>query len=91
MYLLIEQGQIRWPSKEKHGFEVSASASDLIQKLLTKDKMKRLGREKDVEDVLSHPWFKEINLEELLSKRITPPFIPEISNPDDTSHFDEKI
>jgi serum/glucocorticoid-regulated kinase 2 len=43
MYFLIESGPIRWPSKEKHGFEVSAEAQDLLSKLLDKDKTKRLG------------------------------------------------
>jgi hypothetical protein len=38
MYYLVENGPIRWPSKDKHGFEVSEDAKDLISKLLIKDK-----------------------------------------------------
>ena len=91
MYYLIETGAIRWPQKDKHGFEVSAVAQDLITKLLTKDKMKRLGRDNDVDDVVNHPWFKDIALDELLMKKVQPPFVPQVGNPDDTSHFDEKF
>jgi len=45
----------------------------------------------DVEDILAHPWFKEINQEALMAKKLPAPFVPKISNPDDTSHFDEKF
>jgi serine/threonine protein kinase len=79
MYYLIESGPIRWPTKDKHGFEVSKESQDLISKLLEKDKMKRLGRENDVEDVINHPWFEELGKpEDILSKTIQPPFIPTI-------------
>ena len=91
MYYLIETGSIRWPQKEKHGFEISSTAQDLITKLLIKDKMKRLGKEHDIDDIISHPWFKEFDVEDLLQKKIPAPFVPQISNPDDTSHFDEKF
>jgi serine/threonine protein kinase len=39
MYYLIESGAIRWPQKNKHGFEISKTAEDLISKLLDKDKV----------------------------------------------------
>ena len=91
MYSLIESGTIHWPDKEKHGFCVSEEAKDLIQKLLTKDKNQRLGRKGDVQEILAHPWFKEINADDLLAKKIDPPFIPELKNKDDTSNFDEKF
>jgi len=91
MYYLIENGPIRWPNKEKHGFELSSAAMDIIGKLLCKDKAKRLGKNEDVDEVLGHPWFSDFKLEDLMNKKLTPPFIPNISKPDDTSHFDEKF
>ena len=66
MYYLIENGPLRWPTIDKHGFEVSASAQDLVGLLLTKDKNTRLGKVNDVDDVLNHPFFSEINREKLL-------------------------
>ena len=70
MYYLIETGAIRWPQKERHGFQVSPVAMDLISKLLVKDKMKRLGRENDLQDIINPPWFKEINVDDLLQKKL---------------------
>lgn len=54
--------------------------------------MKRLGRENDVEDVISHPWFNDLGkVEEILSKEIKPHYIPTVKQEDDTSNFDEKF
>lgn len=63
MYHLVEHGPIKWPNKEQHGFEISKEAQDLIEKLLTKDKTKRLGKDNDVKDVISHPWFASIKID----------------------------
>lgn len=30
-------------------------------------------------------------MDDLLAKRVTAPFVPKVTNPDDTSHFDEKF
>ena len=45
---------------------------------MEKDKKKRLGYEKDKEDVLSHPFFKDIDIDKLLKKEIEAPYIPVI-------------
>ena len=68
MYYLIENGPLRWPTVDKHGFVLSNEAVDLIEKLLNKNKALRIGKEKDAHEILSHPWFAEINLEKLLKK-----------------------
>lgn len=92
MYYLIENGPIRWPQKDKHGFEVSKEVQDLISKLLNKDKNKRLGRVNDVDDVISHPWFVDLgSMDDLLNKRIAAPYVPVVKQDDDTSNFDEKF
>jgi serine/threonine protein kinase len=68
MYYLVENGPLKWPTKEQHGFEISAEAQDLISKLLEKDKNARLGKVNDVKDVINHPWFASINVDKLLNK-----------------------
>jgi serine/threonine protein kinase len=70
MYYLIENGELKWPQKKKHGFEITPQAQDLISKLLTKDKNKRLGKDNDVDEIISHPWFTELNAEDLLNKKV---------------------
>jgi hypothetical protein len=49
-----------------------------------------LGKINDVDDVLAHPWFKELDQNELLAKKIPAPFVPKVVSPGDTSNFDEK-
>ena len=41
--------------------------------------------------MLSHPFFADISREDLLSKKVKAPFIPEVRDADDTSHFDERF
>ncbi len=90
MYELVQKGKIKWPTKEKHGFTVNEEAQDVILKLLDKDKTKRLGREKDVEEVMSHPFFAKINVDKLVKKEIEAPFKPQVKGDTDISNFDEK-
>jgi len=91
MYYLIENGDIKWPEKGKHGFETSKQVQDLITKLLQKDKTKRLGQKGDAKEVLAHPWFASVDQSKLLNKELDPPFKPKIKSADDTSNFEEKF
>jgi serine/threonine protein kinase len=63
---------------DKHGVEVSRDARDLISKMLCKNRNERLGKKDDVNEIINHPWFKEIDMDELYAKSIKPPFIPKI-------------
>ena len=66
MFLKIEQAKLKWPNMQQHGITVSNVAKDLISKLLTKDKTKRLGAQGRGEEVLSHPFFQDIDLNMLV-------------------------
>jgi hypothetical protein len=37
---------------------------------LNKNPKQRLGAQSDVEEILSHPWFKDINKEKMLKKEV---------------------
>ena len=76
MYYMIENGEIRWPNKEKHGISVSGDAQDLISKLLSKSKKDRLGAVNGAKDILKHEWFKGIKPDDLLDRKIKSPYIP---------------
>ena len=80
MYQLIQQAPLRWPDPKKHGISVSDNAKDLITKLLEKDRFQRLGQQKDVDDVLGHPFFSELDQEQLLLRKIPAEFIPTIDS-----------
>jgi hypothetical protein len=48
--------------------------------MLNKNKKERLGQSKDVDEILNHPWFAEINITDLLEKKISAPFVPQVSS-----------
>lgn len=76
----IKSAKVIFPDKNKYKIEYSDEVVDLIVKLLEKDKSKRLGAIDDFVEILSHPFFKSINIEELENKTIKPPFKPAITN-----------
>jgi serum/glucocorticoid-regulated kinase 2 len=57
--------------------------------LLDKDPANRLGTKEGLEDIMKHEFFSSINFDELLSKKIEPPFKPKLSaDLLDVSNFD---
>ena len=77
MFSLIKRKQVAFPDPETHGFEVSDTAKDFIQKLLAKDPKNRLGAG-GVHEILGHEWFNGINSYDVLKKQIKSPYIPEV-------------
>lgn len=91
MYHLIQNAAIRWPNKDRHGIEVSPHARDLVTKMLVKERKDRLGQVNDVEDILGHPWFADLDMKEILAKNVTSPYIPQISSNNDLQNFDQEV
>lgn len=61
---------------------ISANARDIIVRLLERDPNKRFGVQGDSQEILSHPWFADINVSLILQRKIIAPFQPDISNLD---------
>lgn len=92
MFYLIKEAEIKYPDPEKHGISVSEQAQDLINKLLNKDMDKRLGVDEDVEEILDHPWFSDLDMDKILAKEVVPPFKPWLEEDKyDTSNFDPSV
>lgn len=85
MFKLIKEGELRFPEKP----EVSKEAKDLITKLLVRDKNQRLGAKNDAQEIMVHPWFKDINWEMLLKKQIPAPFKPKVGGEAWVDNFDK--
>eukprot|EP00736_Rhodelphis_marinus_P011886 Rmarinus@m.7649 len=65
-------------------------AKDLIKKLLTPDRSKRIGNLKGgAEDVIKHKWFRNFEWENLKRRTMAPPIKPYIQAADDTRNFDQ--
>uniref|UniRef100_S4RXN2 Serum/glucocorticoid regulated kinase 1 n=1 Tax=Petromyzon marinus TaxID=7757 RepID=S4RXN2_PETMA len=70
---------------------ISNSARDLLEGLLHKDRTQRLGASGDFTEIKGHVFFSPINWEDLLSKKIVPPFNPNVNGPSDLRHFDPEF
>ncbi|KAI0061640.1 hypothetical protein BV25DRAFT_1900312 [Artomyces pyxidatus] len=67
-------------------------AVSILQKLLTRDPARRLGSGKtDAEEIKRSPFFKDVNFDDVMNKRIPPPYFPSINGSADTSNFDEEF
>ncbi|KZT28872.1 hypothetical protein NEOLEDRAFT_1145622 [Neolentinus lepideus HHB14362 ss-1] len=67
-------------------------AVSVLQKLLTRDPQRRLGSGKDdAEEIKRHPFFKDVNWDDIMNKRIPPPYFPSVTGSADTSNFDEEF
>ncbi|KAL2078363.1 hypothetical protein ACEWY4_026048 [Coilia grayii] len=84
-YNIILRGidMIEFPKK------ITKNAANLIKKLCRDNPSERLGNLKNgVKDIQKHKWFEGFNWEGLRKMTLTPPIIPEVSSPTDTSNFD---
>eukprot|EP00008_Paramoeba_atlantica_P013424 CAMPEP_0201488450 /NCGR_PEP_ID=MMETSP0151_2-20130828/18252_1 /ASSEMBLY_ACC=CAM_ASM_000257 /TAXON_ID=200890 /ORGANISM="Paramoeba atlantica, Strain 621/1 / CCAP 1560/9" /LENGTH=357 /DNA_ID=CAMNT_0047873737 /DNA_START=72 /DNA_END=1145 /DNA_ORIENTATION=+ len=84
IYEKILAGQIHFPS------HFDSSVKDLVKKLLTFDKTRRLGSLKGGgEDIKKHKFFKGIDWKELDGRKGKPPIVPQVTHDGDTSNFEE--
>ncbi len=59
---------------------ITPSARSFLEALLQKDKAFRLGSgARDHKDVQDHAFFRTVNWDDMLHKRIEPPFNPNVS------------
>ena len=65
-------------------------AKNLIQKLLILDPKERLGSGPNgTENIKNDPYFEGIDWDDVLNKKIKPPFIPELNSDLDLRYFDK--
>lgn len=94
LLLKIRQSKVVFPDKKKYKIDYSDEFVDITLKLLNKDKTQRLGSNGDIDEIMSHPFFADINKEDLLAGKITPPMKINLSkgegNKVDTRFFNSK-
>lgn len=71
LYRLIERDPVKFPSR----CSIPPDARSLIQGLLEKDPRKRLGA-RQTSDILVHPFFRDVQWDLVLKKKLTPPWAP---------------
>uniref|UniRef100_A0A8C1T351 protein kinase C n=1 Tax=Cyprinus carpio TaxID=7962 RepID=A0A8C1T351_CYPCA len=71
---------------------LSSEAIGIMRRLLRRNPERRLGSsEKDAEDVKKQPFFRNMDWEALLLRKLPPPFLPTIGGKEDISNFDEEF
>lgn len=71
---------------------LTPDAKDLIKKLLKKSEHARLGSSlDDAKAIKRHQFFRHINWDDVLHKRLDPPIKPVLASEDDTSLFDTRF
>ena len=59
--------------------------------MLMKDRKERLGQNDDMDEILLHPFFSDVDVSGLLNKKVEPPFIPQIKDKKDLRNFDPEV
>uniref|UniRef100_UPI00358F0D5B serine/threonine-protein kinase Sgk1 isoform X1 n=1 Tax=Myxine glutinosa TaxID=7769 RepID=UPI00358F0D5B len=70
---------------------ISNAACSLLQGLLAKERLERLGACNDFAEIKEHVFFSFINWDDLEARKITPPFNPNVTGPSDLRHFDPEF
>ncbi|RZF32316.1 hypothetical protein LSTR_LSTR001780 [Laodelphax striatellus] len=71
---------------------LSLEAIAIMRRLLRKNPERRLGSsERDAEDVKKQAFFRHIAWDDLLQRKVKPPFVPTVNSVEDVSNFDEEF
>ncbi|XP_056906760.1 RAC-beta serine/threonine-protein kinase isoform X1 [Takifugu flavidus] len=86
LFELILMEEIRFPKS------LAPEGKELLNGLLRKDPKQRLGGgPDDAKDVMSHRFFTSINWQDVIEKKLIPPFKPQVMSETDTRYFDEEF
>ncbi|XP_006871484.1 PREDICTED: RAC-beta serine/threonine-protein kinase isoform X3 [Chrysochloris asiatica] len=86
LFELILMEEIRFPRT------LSPEAKSLLAGLLKKDPKQRLGGgPSDAKEVMEHSFFLSINWQDVVQKKLLPPFKPQVTSEIDTRYFDDEF
>ncbi|KAG9509190.1 hypothetical protein GZH46_02300 [Fragariocoptes setiger] len=71
---------------------LSIEAVSIMRRLLKKNPERRLGAsQRDAEDVKKQTFFRSIDWDNLLARKVKPPFVPTVKSAEDVGNFDEEF
>ena len=69
-----------------------AESVSILQRLLDKEPKTRLGcGPTGAQDIMNHPYFRNVEWEDIYHKRVKPPFLPRTDSSIDVSNFDQDL
>ncbi|GEQ67048.1 hypothetical protein JCM33374_g711 [Metschnikowia sp. JCM 33374] len=82
----IEHDDVRYP------INMPRQTVLILQALLTKDPEQRLGSgPRDALEIMEHPFFQDVNFDDVLNLRLEPPYLPQVTSEHDYSNFDQEF
>ncbi|XP_061232663.1 RAC-beta serine/threonine-protein kinase isoform X2 [Neopsephotus bourkii] len=86
LFELILLEEIRFPRS------LAPDARALLAGLLKKDPKQRLGGgPRDAQEVMEHRFFAPINWQDVVQRKLVPPFKPQVTSEVDTRYFDDEF
>uniref|UniRef100_A0A4W5LNF4 non-specific serine/threonine protein kinase n=1 Tax=Hucho hucho TaxID=62062 RepID=A0A4W5LNF4_9TELE len=86
LFELILMEEIRFPKN------LAPEAKALLAGLLKKDPKQRLGGgQEDAKDVMTQKFFTSINWQDVVERKLLPPFKPQVTSETDTRYFDDEF
>lgn len=86
MYRNICFGKIKFPRGA-----IGDDGKQFVKGLLNRNPKHRLGAARDAQDLMEHPFFKDIDFEALANKQLTPPFKPLVESDESVANFDPEF
>lgn len=86
MYRNICFGKIKFPRGA-----IGDDGKQFVKGLLNRNPKHRLGASRDAQDLMEHPFFKDIDFEALANKQVTPPFKPLVESDESVANFDPEF
>ncbi|ORE05185.1 kinase-like protein [Rhizopus microsporus var. microsporus] len=77
LYQKILECRVEWPE------DMSPELKDLLQNLLTSDLEVRFTSK----EIKKHAWFDSIDFEQVLKRKVKPPYVPKVKDDGDTTCF----
>lgn len=84
MYKKILGSELRFPA------HMSAEAKSICRGMLTREPQQRLGY-RGAQEIKAHPFFAPLNWDDVLQKKVEPPFKPTVTDEEDTRNVDKSF
>ena len=85
----IQTSKVVFPDRKRYKIDYSDEFEDLVKKLLCKDRTQRIGAgPDDYQEIMDHPFFKDINIKNIENQTIKPPYVPTLNKDDFKKYFE---